>query len=199
MAGTTHTIRQCRPDEQETKLFWKLFHAANRCDNRWGGWNVSEIAEELSGTQLDRAQKLFLLRAWQVLVDDGCFSRFMGAFDTYVHNMQDPADDCVAWKPSLVEQFRAAELLPVVMEAYQEARQRIAELATPGIIPVRWLSPEDAQATYPAPAPAIDEQALELSRRVMHLLSERQLGGAAQLQAKIQCLIAEALKECERG
>jgi hypothetical protein len=42
--------------------------------------------------------------------------------------MQDPDDDCVAWKPSLIELFGSAELLPVVMEAYQEALLHIAEL-----------------------------------------------------------------------
>ncbi|ESV51174.1 hypothetical protein K533_10305, partial [Salmonella enterica subsp. enterica serovar Cubana str. CVM42234] len=85
---TVHTIKQCRPDQKETEYFWKLFHAAQRNDARWHGSESSIIADELSRTDLDRNQKLFLLRAWQVLVDDkGGFGRFMGAFDTYVYNM----------------------------------------------------------------------------------------------------------------
>lgn len=119
---TVHQIKITRPDEEETGYFWKLFHAASRNDNRWGGWNVQDIAEELKRTDLDRKQKLFLLRAWQVLVDDqGGFGRFMSAFDTYVLNMQDPEQDVVAWKPEIIRMSEDAELLPVVLEAYEEA------------------------------------------------------------------------------
>ena len=126
---TVHTIKQCRPDQKETEYFWKLFHAAQRNDARWHGSESSIIADELSRTDLDRNQKLFLLRAWQVLVDDkGGFGRFMGAFDTYVYNMQDPNDDCVAWKPELSKLLCDGQLLDVVIDAYQSARQRIAEL-----------------------------------------------------------------------
>ncbi|WP_410733764.1 hypothetical protein [Citrobacter freundii] len=126
---TVHTIKQCRPDQKETEYFWKLFHAAQRNDARWHGSESSIIADELSRTDLDRNQKLFLLRAWQVLVDDkGGFGRFMGAFDNYVYNMQDPDDDCVAWKPELSKLLCDGQLLDVVIDAYQSARQRIAEL-----------------------------------------------------------------------
>ena len=126
---TVHTLKQCRPDQEETEYFWKLFHAAQRNDARWHGSEISIIADELSRTDLDRNQKLFLLRAWQVLVDDkGGFGRFMGAFDTYVYNMQDPDDDCVAWKPDLSKLLCDGQLLDVVIDAYQSARQRIAEL-----------------------------------------------------------------------
>lgn len=126
---TVHTIKQCLPDQKETEYFWKLFHAAQRNDARWHGSEISIIADELSRTDLDRNQKLFLLRAWQVLVDDkGGFGRFMGAFDTYVYNMQDPDDDCVAWKPELSKLLCDGQLLDVVIDAYQSARQRIAEL-----------------------------------------------------------------------
>lgn len=126
---TTHYLKQCRPDTEETEYFWKLFHAAQRNDARWHGSEIDFIAEELSRTDLDRKQKLFLLRAWQVLIDDkGGFGRFMGAFDTYVYNMQDPEDDCVAWKPELSKLLQDGSLLYVVLEAYREAHQRIADL-----------------------------------------------------------------------
>lgn len=137
---TVHTIKQCRPDQKETEYFWKLFHAAQRNDARWHGSESSIVADELSRTDLDRNQKLFLLRAWQVLVDDkGGFGRFMGAFDTYVYNMQDPNDDCVAWKPELSKLLCDGQLLDVVIDAYQSARQRVAELeeklANPVLLP----------------------------------------------------------------
>ncbi|ECB1778524.1 hypothetical protein FKX64_00830 [Salmonella enterica subsp. enterica serovar Bahati] len=126
---TVHTLKQCRPDQEETEYFWKLFHAAQRNDARWHGSEISIIADELSRTDLDRNQKLFLLRSWQVLVDDkGGFGRFMGAFDTYVYNMQDPDDDCVAWKPELAQILNDGNCFDVLLDAYQEAQQRIAEL-----------------------------------------------------------------------
>lgn len=124
---TVYQIKITRPDEKEMAYFWKLYYAAQRNDNRWGGWNVQDIAEELKCTYLDRKQKLFLLRAWQVLVDDqGGFGRFMSSFDTYVHNMQDPEQDVVAWKPEIIRMSEDADLLPVLLEAYQEAKQQIA-------------------------------------------------------------------------
>ncbi|WP_240495032.1 hypothetical protein, partial [Salmonella enterica] len=93
------------------------------------GSEISIIADELSRTDLDRNQKLFLLRSWQVLVDDkGGFGRFMGAFDTYVYNMQDPDDDCVAWKPELAQILNDGNCFDVLLDAYQEAQQRIAGL-----------------------------------------------------------------------
>lgn len=126
---TVHTLKQCRPDQEETEYFWKLFHAAQRNYARWHGSEISIIADELSRTDLDRNQKLFLLRSWQVLVDDkGGFGRFMGAFDTYVYNMQDPDDDCVAWKPELAQILNDGNCFDVLLDAYQEAQQRIAEL-----------------------------------------------------------------------
>ncbi|RDT48493.1 hypothetical protein DXF93_28875 [Escherichia coli] len=125
----TFQMKMVRPDEEEMVYLWKLFYAAQRVEDRWGH-GLAEISEELSYCpDMTREQKLFLLRAWQVLAaDKGGFGRFMGAYDTYVHNMQDPKDDCVAWKPSLIELFGNAELLPIVLEAYQEAQQYIAEL-----------------------------------------------------------------------
>ena len=147
---TVHTLRQCRPDREETEYFWKLFHAAQRNDARWHGSEIGFIAEELSRTDLDRNQKLFLLRAWQVLVDDkGGFGRFMGAFDTYVFNMQDPDDDCVAWKPELSKLLQDGDLLDVVLEAYTEAQRHIAEQAA--------LTAEPAKAPELKPASLINK------------------------------------------
>ncbi|MCW2485969.1 hypothetical protein J5069_08680 [Candidatus Symbiopectobacterium sp. NZEC127] len=123
---TTFQITMARPDEDEMKLFWKLFHAAERVDDRWHGNTVPGIAEELARTDLTREEKMFLLRAWQVLVDGhGGFGRLMGAFDTYVHNFQNAGVDYVDLKPSLQELFSDGHILPVVLEAYEEAKASI--------------------------------------------------------------------------
>ncbi|UNK26257.1 hypothetical protein MNO11_15530 [Serratia plymuthica] len=127
--GTIHTIRIARPDDDEMALFWKLYYAAQRVEDRWCRNTVGPIAEELVNTELSRQEKLFLLRAWQVLVDGiGGFGRLMSAYDTYVYNMQDPGDDCIAYKPSLQQLFADAELLPVVMDAYAEAMAELKEV-----------------------------------------------------------------------
>ncbi|MFJ5346646.1 hypothetical protein [Pectobacterium parvum] len=123
---TTVRIKQARPNEREVEAFWKLYRAAQRVEDRWCRNTVPPVAEELANTQLSRQEKMFLLRAWQVLVDgSGGFSRFMGAFDTYVYNFQDAGDDCIALKPSLREAWSDGALLPVVLEAYEEARQSV--------------------------------------------------------------------------
>ena len=126
---TTHYLKQCRPDAEETAYLWKLFHAAQRVEDRWGSW-LPEISDELSYCpNMRREQKFFLLRAWQVLVDDkGGFGRFMGTFDTYVHNVQDPDDDCVAYKPELKRYIEDGLLFDTLLEAYREAGETIASV-----------------------------------------------------------------------
>lgn len=126
---TIHTIKQARPSDNEVAQLWKLYHAADRVSDRWCCSTVDPIAEELANTELSREEKMFLLRAWQVLVDGfGGYARFIGAFDCYAYNVQDPSVTHVAYKPELVELLTAGELLDVVLEAYAEAQARIAEL-----------------------------------------------------------------------
>lgn len=121
---TTFQITMARPDDGEMGLFWKLFRAAARVEDRWNGNTVPFLAEDLQNGDLSRAQKLFLFRAWQVLVDGhGGFGRLMGAFDTYVHNFQNASADYVDLKPSLQELWADGQILPVVLEAYEEAKQ----------------------------------------------------------------------------
>lgn len=122
----TLQIKQYRPDAAETGYFWKLFHAAQRIESRWYS-DLPDIAAGLSEcSDMTREQKLFLLRAWQVLVDDkGGFGRFMGAFDTYIYNVQDPDERYVAYKPELKECIENGNLFDIVLEAYQEARMEL--------------------------------------------------------------------------
>lgn len=174
---TVHTIKQCRPDQKETEYFWKLFHAAQRNDARWHGSESSIIADELSRTDLDRNQKLFLLRAWQVLVDDkGGFGRFMGAFDTYVYNMQDPDDDCVAWKPELSKLLCDGQLLDVVIDAYQSARQRIAELEARTVTLPQYRNSPDMNTNHPAHGP-VSLARLKQIREILSKASAQSDGG----------------------
>lgn len=61
----------------------------------------------------------------------------------------------------------------------------------------------DALTASPEPAPAVpepdhDEQAYDMARQIMQLVNETHLGGVTQLQAKIQCLIAETLSGGDR-
>ncbi|HGA6477159.1 TPA: hypothetical protein ACIS76_000492 [Salmonella enterica subsp. enterica serovar Saintpaul] len=136
--GKVIQIRQARPDAEEMKYFWKLYSAAQRVEDRWCTNTVPGIADALAGTELSREEKLFLLRAWQVLVDDrGGFGRHLGALDTYIHNIQDPDDGCVEYKPELKACLEDGLLFDVMCEAYTEAKTRIAELEAhmPELVP----------------------------------------------------------------
>jgi len=128
-------VRQARPSDNEVEAFWKLYRAADRIDSRWGGFTIPDLNEELQKTApddwnvgIDRAHRLFLLRAYQVLVCQGGFGRFMGAFDTMAHNMQDPNADTVDWKPEIKTALMDGDILPVVLEAYEEAKAHAERL-----------------------------------------------------------------------
>lgn len=126
---TIHKLKQTRPTDDEVAQLWKLYHAAERVTDRWHGSTVGPVAEELASTELSREEKMFLLRAWQVLVDGHLgFSRLMGSFDTYVYNVQDPDIGYVDYKPELAIAINNGQLFGVLLEAYGEALERIAEL-----------------------------------------------------------------------
>ncbi|MGY9372497.1 hypothetical protein [Citrobacter pasteurii] len=168
--GKVIQIRQARPDAEEMKYFWKLYSAAQRVEDRWYTNTVSGIADALADTELSREEKLFLLRAWQVLVDDrGGFGRHLGALDTYIHNIQDPDDGCVEYKPELKACLEDGLLFDVMREAYSEAKTRIAELeaklANPVLLPKTngyWNEQEKAY-----------EEAITLARRQIRLAGFR--------------------------
>lgn len=126
---TVHVIKQARPGDDELAQLWKLYHAAERVETRWCRNTVGPIAEELANTGLSREEKMFLLRAWQVLVDGhGGYARLMGAFDCYVYNVQDAAADHVAYKPKLAQAINDGNLFDVILEAYAESRETIEAL-----------------------------------------------------------------------
>ncbi|WP_053091614.1 MULTISPECIES: hypothetical protein [Serratia] len=126
---TVHVMKQARPGDDELAQLWKLYHAAERVEDRWCRNTVGPIAEELANTELSREEKMFLLCAWQVLVDGhGGYARLMGAFDCYVYNVQDPAADHVAYKPELAKVLNDGNLFDVILEAYAEAKEIIEAL-----------------------------------------------------------------------
>lgn len=168
--GKVIQIRQARPDAEEMKYFWKLYSAAQRVEDRWCTNTVPGIADALADTELSREEKLFLLRAWQVLVDDrGGFGRHLGALDTYIHNIQDPDDGCVEYKPDLKACLEDGLLFDVMREAYSEAKTLITELeaklANPVLLPKTngyWNEQEKAY-----------EEAITLAKRQVRLAGFR--------------------------
>lgn len=150
--GKVIQIRRARPDAEEMKYFWKLYSAAQRVEDRWCTNTVPCIADALADTELSREEKLFLLRARQVLVDDrGGFGRHLGALDTYIHNIQDPNDGCVGYKPELKACLEDGLLFDVMCEAYAEAKTRIAELEarTVTLPPTFWYEHDDLPREIP--------------------------------------------------
>lgn len=119
---TVICMKQARPDEDEIKQLWKLYHAADAIDTRYHGSRLREVYEELKQTDLSKADRLFILRAWNICIESGTFSRLLGAYDTWVYNVQDPALDYCEYKPELQEQIEAGGLATVYEEAYKEAR-----------------------------------------------------------------------------
>jgi hypothetical protein len=56
----------------------EALYAAGRNDPRTFGSVIRAIAEQLSNTDLTRAEKVFLLRAWRLLVDNNdAFARLL--------------------------------------------------------------------------------------------------------------------------
>lgn len=123
---TTHYLKQARPDDKETEQLWKFNSAIDRIDTRWFGSRLWEVAEELKTTQLSKADRIFLLRAWELCIESGTYNRLFGAYQVWVHNVQDPAANYCKYKPELEDQIEAGGLGIVFEEAYEEARDELA-------------------------------------------------------------------------
>lgn len=109
------------------RQWWKLFAAAERNDSRWHGSVIHSIAEVLSHSEILPEQKIFMLRAWRLLVDGGALARMLGTHSVWMENVQDPSLPYAAYRPELSDQIEAGALAVVYEEAYQDA---CAELAT---------------------------------------------------------------------
>lgn len=127
-------LKQARPTAHDLKQWWKLFHAADRNDPRTHGSVIRAISDQLVESDLTRAEKAFLLRAWRLLVDNNdAFARLLGGYEFWVDNAQDPALNYLELKPELVQQLDAGALTEVYAEAYQEARASLQENAAPSL------------------------------------------------------------------
>jgi hypothetical protein len=126
------TVKQARPTERELKSWWKLHTAADRLDYRYHGSDITTVASELERTDLTKEQRIFMLRAWALLVDDSALCRLLGAYEVWSDNAQDKSLRHVAYSPELIDQIDAGGLAYVYEEAYEEARAELVEASKGG-------------------------------------------------------------------
>ena len=125
----TGQVKLAAASQKDREMMWALFHAADRCDNRDNGHSTHSLNEELQATELDRSHRLFLLRAFQLLVDNqSSYMRVLHGFEILFDNFCDPNASTLEVHPEVERLMDDGELLPVLLEAYGEAQARIAEL-----------------------------------------------------------------------
>ena len=122
------SVKMARPSEDEVESLWKLFHATEAAEDRWHRESSEQFLERLDDQDISDEERTFIAIAWDSLVQGhGGFGRFMGAYDTLMHNFQDPDADYVAAHPKLNTLLTESELLPVVLDGYADAKNTIAE------------------------------------------------------------------------
>lgn len=114
----TVSVQMAAADSDDIKLAWAVYRAAQRV--QFENWNFS--ARDIDFENLSRPEKLFFLRCYKFAVEEGSFGRIFGGYETLFNNVCDPTSDVLEFKPSLIKQLQDGELLPVVLEAYEEAR-----------------------------------------------------------------------------
>lgn len=114
----TVSVRMAAASSDDIKLAWAVYRAAQRL--QYENWNYS--ARDIDFENLSRAEKLFFLRCYKFAVEEGAFNRIFGGYDTLFSNVCDPTSNVLDFKPSLAQQLQDGELLPVLLEAYEEAR-----------------------------------------------------------------------------
>ena len=114
----TVSVRMAAASSDDIKLAWAVYRAAQRL--QYENWNYS--ARDIDFKNLSRAERLFFLRCYKFAVEEGAFNRIFGGYETLFANVCDPTSDVLEFKPSLAQQLQDGELLPVVLEAYAEAR-----------------------------------------------------------------------------
>lgn len=101
---------------------WAVYRAAEMC--RYESWNL--CASDINFEQLTRKEKLFFLRCWKFAVENGSFMRIFGGYNALFRNVCDPNSDILEFSQEMQKRFNDADLLPVVLEAYAEARHAAA-------------------------------------------------------------------------
>ncbi|HHL2712423.1 TPA: hypothetical protein ACQ39K_004029 [Yersinia enterocolitica] len=123
------SVTMARPSEDEVKSLWQLFHATEAAEDRWHRESSEQFLERLDEQDISDEERTFIAIAWDSLVQGhGGFGRFMGAYDTLIHNFQDPDADYVATHPKFNTLLTESELLPVVLEGYHETKNIIVDL-----------------------------------------------------------------------
>ena len=123
------SVKMARPSEDEVKSLWKLFHATEAAEDRWHRESSEQFLERLDDQDISDEERTFIAIAWDSLVQGhGGFGRFIGAYDTLIHNFQDPDADYVAAHPKFNTLLTESALLPVVLEGYHETKNIIVDL-----------------------------------------------------------------------
>lgn len=126
--GKTFIVKICRPDEEAVDRFYALMHAAYEAEDRWSREKGADVLERLRGGDATEEERAFFAAAWDTIINTGDLARLLCAFTTLEATFQDPAVDYVKAKPSIDLMAADAELLPVLMEAYADAKREIAYL-----------------------------------------------------------------------
>ncbi|ALX93318.1 hypothetical protein AV650_06980 [Serratia fonticola] len=121
MGTTVYTVQIARPSAEAMKQFYSLMHAAEAAEDRWSRETGTEMLERMFKGDLNDDECSFFSACWNILINTGDFARLLCAYTTMEATFQDPGVDHVAFKPSLVQQIQDAKLLPVVIEAFQDA------------------------------------------------------------------------------
>lgn len=129
MMSQVISVTMARPSEDEVKSLWQLFHATEAAKDRWHRESSEQFLERLDEQDISDEERTFIAIAWDSLVQGhGGFGRFIGAYDTLIHNFQDPDADYVATHPKFNTLLTESELLPVVLEGYHETKNIIVDL-----------------------------------------------------------------------
>ena len=130
-----------RPDREEVNALYALTHAAEAIDNRWSRETPEEFTERMHDRELSDEEEAFLLTAWDILTNkhSGALGRILGAYSTLSVTFADESLDFVAASPAINAMYNDSLILPEVLEAYQEARQRNAELERQHEDDQKWL------------------------------------------------------------
>lgn len=114
---TVVNVVQASAGADDIKLAWAVHRAAQMC--QYESWGIS--VRDIDFEQLTRKEKLFFLRCWQFHVEGGGFMRIFGGYDTLFSNVCDPGSDILEFSKEMQKRFNDAELLPVLIEAYEAA------------------------------------------------------------------------------
>lgn len=117
MSTTVH-VSMAAAGGDDIENAWAVHRAAGMC--RYESWN--QCASDINFEQLTRKEKLFFLRCWKFAVENGSFMRIFGGYETMFDNLCDPTSAALALKPEIGKRLEDGELLPVLIEAYAEAK-----------------------------------------------------------------------------